>query len=200
MEIETLLAEIGPADRAGLGRLQIARIRRDRDAIRREESAVIERWRRLYDLNRRFADRIGEVATRGGHDRQRRWERRWLAAAFPWLCKPTELDRQWAWIVEAKLPAERLAAAASAYEAYADRRHGLAVRAVELMIQARTELSRIIHPMSSAADLQNAAALRIYEELLRNSGSRSAAAASAAADLRAVLTDDERRTMNDAIR
>jgi len=112
--LDQLIVTTAAEDRRCRGARALARIRRDREAARREEGLSLDRWKRLYLLNRQVAEEIGAVtAERLGAEAERRWRERFDRACFPRLFEATRPDKEHAWIARSALNREILARAST---------------------------------------------------------------------------------------
>lgn len=180
---------------------RLARIRKDQAAARAAEHDAVQEWQRLADLNDRTATRIGDVLARQlGEAAQRAWLDRCDQAMFPWLCRETTADRQYRWITESLSDDERRDEASDIYEAFSVARRTLRERAIDIMMRARVEFGRIIHPMMERAQLADPTGQGLYDELVRNSGELSMLERDTGERLEALLGADELKAMRRAMR
>jgi hypothetical protein len=174
---------------------RIARISRDERAVREAERRMLEQWQMLHELNRRVAERIGDLAMHQvGEAAAHQWRRRFDREVFAWMFTPTRPDRIYEWM-KGRLPDdERLAAAQSILSAYQDERWPLLREAADIMIRARSEFETIVYSMMDPSDLRGTPR-SLYRELLLNSGRLASVESHAVADLESLLSDEERVQM-----
>lgn len=199
-EMDALLLETADADRLGRLNRKIAAIERDAAAVRGEEQAAIDRWRRLFELNRATVHQIAAIAADSLGERSRRqWLHRFDEASFAWLYPRRKPDRQIEWIRRQNVPPETLEHAEQAYESYVDRRRSLARGAIDLMLRARLEFQTMLYAMMDPSSLDDRPRRSLYEELLKNSGELATLESTTAGVLESALSDDLRKQLRDAM-
>jgi len=198
--MDALLADAGPQLRAAFLDRRIARITKDLDRMRAAERSIIEAWRQLSALNEHAATSIAAAAGRIGPEAVAAWNRRVRRATWPWLVESTGPRRRIEWIRQSGAEAETLAVAERIYQQFAQRRDTLITEAVTLMLEARLEHGRIIHPAIDPATVDGNRERELYQDLLKNSGARSHAERDASERLDAALPAAKRAAMRREVR
>jgi hypothetical protein len=197
------IVEVAPLDRAGVIRLRLARARGDAGAVRAQEQEALVRWRGQHELNRwaaAEAERVASLRTDWSKERAQRWRQRFNQACFPWLAGRTLPERQWHWI-ETKGPAGEVRQRAQRiYGTFVEQHRALVEEAIEMLLRARLELHRVVHPMSDPAELTAPPAQALHQAMLKNSGERSTLEAKTGHVLEAVLTPEDRERLRQALR
>ncbi|MHC5004085.1 MAG: hypothetical protein ACYTJ0_13290 [Planctomycetota bacterium] len=194
VRIDALLREDAAAERAGALERRIARMQADVETARRLEREAVVRWRRLYTVNEQAVAAIaGTAAARLGEEAARRWRLRWRRACFPWLHRDQRPDRLHAWMRTEALGVAQRERADAAYRDYAVRREALIGSTIELVLQGRLQLERLVTPTSTGSELEGPGGAELHGALLKRSGEWQALLDSATAALEAVLTPEQRR-------
>jgi len=199
--LDRVVLDITSADQRGRIDTRIAEIRNDREAVKALQEQAIARWQRLYDLNRRTIDAIGELAAQSnGVEARTRWEERFDRASFGWLFERHKPDRQYAWIIKQDLPPEVMDKARQAYRRYQAKRSLLNQRAIGIMIRGRVESQIMLHSRMDPSGLGDSAGRGLYQQLLKNSGELSSLENDTSAALESLLTPSQRQKMRRALR
>jgi len=196
-QLDALLEETASQLRSARLEQRIARIRRDNRARRNAAAKVLQPWQRLYNLNRRTVNAIGELIDAPA-DRQR-WQHRFDRACFPWLLQDERPDRMHAWLAQQTLPQQTWTQIEQAYAHYRQRRRALADTMIELIVQARLTRAVPLHPMMDPAEVPDEAA-DLYEQLLKLTGEQTAARNQAVETIESLLSSTQRRDMQRALR
>lgn len=178
---------------------RIATLEDDSETASALDKRVLEAWSRLYELNRDTARRIGEIARQAeGEWAERLWIDRFDRKCFPWLFRPRKPDRQLEWIrANAGDPAV-LQQAELKYTEFLAERDGLQREAVSILVEARLERGVVLHQLTSARDVAEAAG-DLYNDMLRNSGAMSNLESKYVAEIEALLNEEQRNEMRRAI-
>jgi hypothetical protein len=199
-KVDALLVSTAAADRRGRMNYALARIERDRSAMREEEQAALGRWQRLYEINRQAAHQVGAVVGRSlGAAAQQRWLERFDRACFPWLFDRTMPDRQADWIARRVNDEEVVQKAQKIHAEYVAQRATLRRETIDLILRARLTFRIMVHSRMDSAALNDSSARELYQDLLKNSGKRAKLDSDTSSSLEALLTERQRRQMRSDI-
>jgi hypothetical protein len=212
-QLETVLAAwaaaIDPILPVTAGEIRAARIQRgiarslrDPQAVAAADAELIAAWRRLHGPLEAASRRIEEIARgTGGDGAAAAWRDRVQRASFPWLyegARRPELAADWMGrnVSDAGLVARgrELAATWRVDRAACD------AETVALMVEARTQEDRIVHPRADLGLLGGGRAAEIFRELLRISGRAEQIDREAEEAIAALLTPTERSRMRADVR
>jgi hypothetical protein len=199
-QMDALLVATAAADRQGRMNRALARIERDRSALRGEEQAALGRWQRLYQVNRQAAQAIGAAAGRNlGEAARQRWLQRFDHACFPWLFQRAMPDRQQDWIARRISDDEIVQEAAQIQADYVAQRAALRREAIDLILRGRQTFRIMLHSRMDSSTLDDSSTRELYQDLLKNSGKRAKLDSDTSASLEALLTERQRRQMRSDI-
>lgn len=199
-QLDALLVATAAADRQGRMNRALARIERDRSALRREEQAALARWQRLYQINRQAAHAVGAVAGRNlGAEARQRWLDRFQRACFPWLFQRAMPDRQQDWITRRISDDAVVEEAQRIHEDYVTQRAGMRREAIDLILRGRQTFRIMLHSRMDSTTLDDSSTRELYQDLLKNSGKRAKLDSDTSASLEALLTERQRRQMRSDI-
>ncbi|MDY7107869.1 MAG: hypothetical protein SYC29_04455 [Planctomycetota bacterium] len=199
-QVDALLTTTAAADRRGRMNYALARIERDRSAMRDEEQAALSRWQRLYQINRQTVQQIAAAIGQSlGAAAQQRWLARFDRACFPWLFDRTMPDRQADWIARRVSDEEIVQKAQEIHAAYITERATLRRETIDLILRARLTFRIMVHSRMDSSALNDAAARELYQDLLKNSGRRAKLDSDTSDGLEALLTERQRRQMRSDI-
>jgi hypothetical protein len=199
-QVDALLVSTAAADRRGRMEYALARIERDRSAMRAEEQAALSRWQRLYQVNRQTAQEVGAVVGQSlGAGAQQQWMSRFDRACFPWLYDRTMPDRQADWIARRVSDEEVVQKAQEIHAAYVTERATLRRETIDLILRARLTFRIMVHSRMDSSALNDSSARELYQDLLKNSGKRAKLDSDTSDGLEALLTERQRRQMRSDI-
>jgi hypothetical protein len=199
--LDGLLLETAADYRRGKLESRIARLMKDSATIAEQQRAAVDRWQRLYQLNRHTVRIIGDVAGDSlGSEARREWVRRFDRASFAWLFARRKPDRQYDWVRRQDLPEKLKSEARAIYETYRGRRGELTQQAIQIMLRARLEFHSMLYSMMDPAVLPESIPRSLYQDLLRNSGELATLESETTARLEALLTERQREQMRRGIR
>lgn len=180
---------------------RIARTDRDVRAMAEADERLLSGWQPLHAALEAASTRLEQLAREaGGEAAATAWRDRVRGAAYPWLAggpHRAELSVEW---IQRNLGE---AAATGARDVLADwrlRRAECEERAVALMLEARRQLRRVVHPRVTLELLDGGRAAEIFRELLRLSGETELVDREAEAAIGADLSPEDRRRMQSAVR
>lgn len=182
-QLETILAAwaaaIDPILPVTAGEVRAARIERgiarsagDARDLADADAKIIAAWRRLHGPLEAASRRIEDIARdAGGDGAAAAWRDRVQRASFPWLhgaARRPEMAADWMGrnVSDAVLVAEGRALAAT----WRVDRAACDSETIALMIEARIQQDRIVHPRADLGLLGGGRAAEIFRELLRISG------------------------------
>lgn len=199
-QLDALLLATATAGRQGRMNRVLARIERDRSAMRTEEQAALARWQRLYEINRQAAQQVGAVIGQSMGDAARqRWLQRFDHACFPWLFQRAMPDKQEDWIARRISDDVILQEAAQIHEGYVSQRAALRREAIDLILRGRQTFRIMLHSRMDSTALDDASTRELYQDLLKNSGKRAKLDSDTTGSLEAMLTERQRRQMRSDI-
>lgn len=200
--LDALLAETMQISRDARMAIRIARLQRNDDARREAETAAIEVWQRLYDLNEWTVRQVAAIAGQTlGEEAGAAFIDRFHRACFPWLFTRGVPDRQNEWMAGQALADDQRERVEGIYREYNARRAELLEQARSIMVAARRDLKRVIYPMMDSTELiASPIAQGVFERLLKNSGELSSLEAATSDRFETVLTEQQRLNMRRAIR
>jgi len=195
-QLDALLVATAAADREGRAQHAMARIERDRDAMRREERGQLERWRQLHQINQQAVRAIGrQVGADLGAEAQRAWLDRFDRACFPWLYRATTPDKQWEWIAGHGVEDGVRAKGEEVHGAYRAAYDGQCQEAISVILKGRIGCKVMLSSRMDPSTIEDTATRELYQELLRNTGKRATLDADTTAALEGLLTERQRKQM-----
>lgn len=193
--MDRLLARDAARDFNARVDLAIARIRQDRDGIRRAEAVIIAGWLPRFELTRDGIERVRHhAAAHMGEEEAGRWAMRCEEASFPWLVSRGTPEREYAWMDRHLLDPDQKLDAGLIMGEYRSARRYLERVAIEIVLNARRTHGIMLHARLAMVTLgRDEAAL--FREYLKNSGSINALDGETSTRLAAMLTHNQRLQM-----
>jgi hypothetical protein len=201
VKLDQVLVETASADRQGRVLRKIASIDKDADAMRREEQAALQRWQRLYELNRETVEHIASYAKDAvSADAAEQFTQRFDRASFTWLYPRRKPDRQIEWMRQQNLAAETMQKAEGTYAQYVERRDGLSRSAIDIMLKARLEFRTILHAMIDQASIDDHVPGSLWNDLIKNTGEQAHLESNTSAQLEAAVDEATRQALREAMK
>ena len=200
-QVDAFLLDTAADYRMGKLLSKIAAVQKDPQASAQQKQAAIDRWKRLYDLNKSTVENIGAVvASTLGEAARQRWLERFDAGCFAWMYPRKKPDREFEWMSRQSLAPEQMQNARQVYDRYSARRKDLNKQAIDLMIRARVKFQTMLYSMMDPTGMNDQVYHGLYQELLKNSGEQATLESSASGALESILTDAQRKSMREFMR
>jgi hypothetical protein len=201
VSLDKVLMDTTSADRQGSIQRKIASIAKDQETLHQQEQAALQRWQRLYELNRQTVNQIaGAAGGVVGQNAADAFKQRFDRESFSWLYPRRKPDRQIEWMRQQQLATETMQKAEQVYADYLQKRDGLSRSAIDMMLKARLEFQTFLYAMMDPASIDERVRGGLYEDLLKNTGEQSHLESTVSSQLEALLDDQHRQQMRDAMK
>jgi hypothetical protein len=200
--IDPILGDVAGTIREARVLRRIARTDRDPRAMAAADDRLVAAWERLHTPLEAAAARVEQVARDGGGESAATaWRERVRRAMFPWLAGgPHRAELSVEWIERNIGDPAMVAAARGVLAEWRARRADCEERTVALVLEARRQMRRVVHPRVMLDLLEGGPAAEVFREMLRISGETELVDRDAEATIGADLSPEDRRRMQAAVR
>ncbi len=201
-QLDQVLIDTDSANRQGSVVRKIATIEKDADTLKREETAAVARWKRLYDLNTQTVVKIADAAQSALDARAAAaFKQRFDRESFKWLYPRLKPDRQIEWIrAQSTIAPDAMAKAEQYYAEYVLKRDALSRAAIDMMLKARNEYQTFLYAMMDNTTVDERIKGNLWSDLMKNTGEQSHLQSTVSSQLEGVLDDATRQALRDAMK